>query len=169
MHGQFLQRDGFHVTNIPRPLSERCWQSRHAGNLYQSFDNFQSGAGKFDRRNLIQRNSGNFKIGDLIHGNFGSFNVSDFIQCNPGNLNMGNLIQCGSGHTNLLNHIQSGSGNFQYKSLGTACRSLTSWFMRWLVVQQHDIQVFSTQCSFIWMAVMPGRVVQHMLETLVSC
>ena len=104
---------------------------------FEGFDHFQCDAGKFNRCNHFQYNSGKFNIGDFIHGSFGSFNVNDFIQCNSGNLDMYSLIESNSGHINSFDHFQCGSGRFQYKSLGTACRSLTSIFMHWLVVQWH--------------------------------
>ena len=63
--------------------------------------------------------------------------MNDLIQCNSGNLDRYNLIESNSGHINFFDHFQCGSGRFQYKSLGTACRSLTSIFMHWLVVQWH--------------------------------
>ena len=104
---------------------------------FEGFDHFQYDAGKFNRCNHFQYNSGKFNIGDFIHGNFGSFNVNDFMQSNSGNLDMRNLIEINSGHISSFDHFQCSSGRFQYKSLRTACRSLTSIFMHWLVVQWH--------------------------------
>ena len=123
-------------------MGNLCSEMVFMSQEFHDFDQSNAGyfdiwSGNFEGFDHFQYNSGKFNIGDFIHGNFGSFNVNDLIQCNSGNLDRYNLIESNSGHINFFDHFQCGSGRFQYKSLGTACRSLTSIFMHWLVVQWH--------------------------------